>query len=131
MLASGGRDALGAMRIASGNSRPVDLALADYQMTDTDGAVPGGEGKGDPHLSQARVVLRSSMDRHGDMRRFAAMGFAGYLSKPVKARELLTCLDEVLARDAQEFHTQTHPIVTTSAFHERSAAKRFAGRVLL
>jgi two-component system sensor histidine kinase/response regulator len=77
------------------------------------------------------VVLLTSMDRHGDIRRFAAMGFAGYLSKPVKARELLVCLDKVLAREAHDFHAQTHPIVTANAFHEFSAAKRFSGRVLL
>jgi CheY-like chemotaxis protein/HPt (histidine-containing phosphotransfer) domain-containing protein len=131
MLASGGRDALAAMRIAIGASRPFDLVIADYQMPDMDGAMLGGEINSDPHLSQARVVLLTSMDRHGDMRRFAAMGFAGYLSKPVKARELLVCLDKVLARDAQDFHTQTHPIVTTNVLHEHFSAKRFAGRVLL
>lgn len=131
MLASGGRDALAAMRLAIGNARPFDLVIADYQMPDMDGAMLGGEINSDPHLCQARVVLLTSMDRHGDMGRFAAMGFAGYLSKPVKARELLVCLAKVLARDAQEFHTQTHPIVTANAFHEHSAAKRFAGRVLL
>jgi CheY-like chemotaxis protein/HPt (histidine-containing phosphotransfer) domain-containing protein len=131
MLASGGRDALSAMRLAIGKSRPFDLVIADYQMPDMDGAMLGGEINSDPQLSQARVVLLTSMDRHGDMRRFAAMGFAGYLAKPVKARELLVCLDKVLARDAQDFHTQTHPIVTTNTFHEHLAARRFSGRVLL
>jgi PAS domain S-box-containing protein len=131
VLASGGRDALSAMRLAIGNSRPFDLVIADYQMPDMDGAMLGGEINADPRLSQARVVLLTSMDRHGDMRRFAAMGFAGYLSKPVKARELLVCLEKVLARDAQDFHTQTHPIVTTNVLHEHWAAKRFGGRVLL
>jgi CheY-like chemotaxis protein/HPt (histidine-containing phosphotransfer) domain-containing protein len=37
----------------------------------------------------------------------------------------------VLARDAQEFHAQTHPIITTNALHEQLTIKRFAGRVLL
>jgi two-component system sensor histidine kinase/response regulator len=76
-------------------------------------------------------VLLTSMDRHGDIRRFAAMGFAGYLSKPVRARELLACLDKVLAREAHDFHAQTHPIVTSNALHGNAAARRFSGRVLL
>jgi CheY-like chemotaxis protein len=71
------------------------------------------------------------MDRHGDIRRFAALGFAGYLSKPVKARELLMCLDRVLAREAHDFHAQTHPIVTTNALHGQLGSRRFSGRVLL
>jgi PAS domain S-box-containing protein len=130
-LASGGREALAAMRLAIGNSRAFDLVIADFQMPDMDGAMLGEQINSDPHLSRARVVLLTSMDRHGDIRRFAAMGFAGYLSKPVKARELLVCLEKVLVRDAHDFHAQTHPIVTANAFHEHSAAKRFSGRVLL
>jgi PAS domain S-box-containing protein len=130
-LASGGREALTAMRHAIGDSRPFDLVLADFMMPDMDGAMLGEQINSDPHLSRARVVLLTSMDRHGDIRRFAAMGFAGYLSKPVKARELLVCLEKVLAREAHDFHAQTHPIVTSNAFHEHSAALRFSGRVLL
>ena len=130
-LASGGREALTAMRGALGNSRPFDLVIADFMMPDMDGAMLGEQINSDPHLSRARVVLLTSMDRHGDIRRFAAMGFAGYLSKPVKARELLVCLDKVLARDAHDFHAQTHPMVTSNTFHEHSVAQRFSGRVLL
>jgi len=131
MLASGGGEALTAMRLAIGQSRPFDLVIADFQMPDMDGAMLGEKINGDPHLSRARVVLLTSMDRHGDIRRFAAMGFAGYLSKPVKARELLACLDKVLAREAHDFHAQTHPIVTSNALHGSSAPRRFSGRVLL
>jgi two-component system sensor histidine kinase/response regulator len=130
-LASGGREALLAMRGAIGNSRPFDLVIADFMMPDMDGAMLGEQINSDPHLSRARVVLLTSMDRHGDIRRFAAMGFAGYLSKPVKARELLVCLDKVLARDAHDFHAQTQPMVTSNTFHEHSVAQRFSGRVLL
>jgi two-component system, sensor histidine kinase and response regulator len=131
MLASSGREALTAMRLAIGNSRAFDLVLADFQMPDMDGAMLGEQINSDPDLSRARVVLLTSMDRHGDIRRFAAMGFAGYLSKPVKARELLVCLDKVLAREAHDFHAQTHPIVTTNALHGDPASRRFSGRVLL
>jgi CheY-like chemotaxis protein len=119
------------MRSAIGKSRPFDLVIVDFMMPDMDGAMLGEQINSDPHLSRARVVLLTSMDRHGDVRRFGAMGFAGYLSKPVKARELLVCLDKVLARDAHDFHAQTHPMVTSNTFHEHSVAQRFSGRVLL
>jgi two-component system, sensor histidine kinase and response regulator len=131
LLASGGSEALSAMRLGIGNSRPFDLVIADFQMPDMDGAMLGEQINNDPHLSRARVVLLTSMDRHGDIGRFAAMGFAGYLSKPVKARELLVCLDKVLAREAHDFHAQTHPIVTSSALHGNATPRRFCGRVLL
>jgi CheY-like chemotaxis protein/HPt (histidine-containing phosphotransfer) domain-containing protein len=77
------------------------------------------------------VVLLTSMDRHDDVRRFASMGFAGYLSKPVRPRELFQCLEKVIARKSQEFHAQTHPMITRSALQQAAAQKRYCGRVLL
>jgi two-component system sensor histidine kinase/response regulator len=131
MPVSGAREALTAMRLAVASGRLFEVVLADLQMPDMDGAMLGEQINSDPQLSRARVVLLTSMDRHGDLRRFAAMGFAGYLSKPVKARELLVCLEKVLAREAHDWHAQTHPIVTANALNEHSMTKRYSGRVLL
>jgi PAS domain S-box-containing protein len=130
-LASGAREALTTMQLAVGRGKAFDAVLADLQMPDMDGAMLGEHINADPQLSRARVVLLTSMDRHGDLRRFAQLGFAGYLSKPVKARELLACLDKVLAREAHDWHVQTHPIVTSNALNEHSMNKRYAGHVLL
>jgi two-component system sensor histidine kinase/response regulator len=59
------------------------------------------------------------------------MGFAGYLSKPVRPRELFQCLERVLARKSQEWHAQTHPMITRTALQQLAAQKRYVGRVLL
>jgi two-component system sensor histidine kinase/response regulator len=128
---SGGKDALTLMRQALGDNKPFDVVLVDFQMPDMDGAMLGEQINSDPHLSRARVVLLTSMDRHDDVRRFASMGFAGYLSKPVRPRELFHCLEKVLARKSQEFHAQTHPMITRNALQQQAAQKRFCGRVLL
>jgi len=124
-------DDLAMMRAALGDATPVDIVIADFQMPDMDGAMLGERINCDPHLSQARVVLLTSMLRHGDRGRFAAMGFAGYLGKPVRPRELLACLDRVLARDAHEWHSRSQPIVTANAAHQMSREPRFTGNVLL
>ncbi|MBX5459837.1 MAG: PAS domain-containing protein [Steroidobacteraceae bacterium] len=128
--AAGAREALAIMQAAVQNRRPFDVVLADLQMPNMDGAMLGERINSDPQLAHARVVLLTSMDRHGDLRRFAAMGFAGYLTKPVKARELLMCLDKVLVHEAHDWHLQTHPIVTSNAVHQH-ATRRYAGNVLL
>ena len=130
-LASSGKEALMTLRSATGAAKQFDVVLADFQMPDMDGAMLGEQINSEPHLSRARIVLLTSMDRHGDLGRFAAMGFAGYLSKPVKPRELLGCLDQVLTRDADYWHSQTHPIVTSSVIHQSRVARTFAGKVLL
>jgi CheY-like chemotaxis protein len=66
------------------------MSKADFQMPDMDGAMLGEQTNSDRYLSRARVVLLTSMDRHGDMGRFAAMrvarrtywfGSAGFLSR--------------------------------------------------
>ncbi len=130
-LACGGREALTTLRLAAAAAKPFDLVLVDYQMPDMDGAMLGQQINSEPNLSRARVVLLTSMDRHGDLGRFAAMGFAGYLSKPVRSRELLACLERVLRCEAEQWHTQTHPIVTSSTALQSTRGRKFAGSVLL
>jgi two-component system sensor histidine kinase/response regulator len=131
VLASSGREALTSLREAAGRGRPFDIVLADFQMPEMDGGMLGRQINADPQLSSARIVLLTSMDSVGEASRFASMGFAGFLSKPVRTRELLVCLDKVLAHESHEWHGQTHPIVTTNAMHEDVAAKRYTGKVLL
>ncbi|MBC7984575.1 MAG: PAS domain-containing protein, partial [Candidatus Obscuribacterales bacterium] len=128
---SNGADALTAMRQALADNRSYELALIDFQMPDMDGAMLGERINADAHLSRTRVIMLTSMDRHGDVGQFAAMGFAGYLSKPVRARELLDCIDRVLAREARDWHSHSQPLVTRNALNESKVAQRFSGRVLL
>jgi two-component system sensor histidine kinase/response regulator len=130
-LASSGREALVTMRLALAASRGFDLVLSDFQMPDMDGATLGERINADPALSHARVVLLTSVDRQGDLSRFASLGFAGYLTKPIRARELLACLDKVLEHEAQAWHAQTHPIVTTNSVSRNAATKPYTGKVLL
>jgi PAS domain S-box-containing protein len=130
-LASGGKEALTTLRTAAAAARHFDAALVDFQMPDMDGAMLGEQINSDPYLSRTRVVLLTSMDRHGDMNRFAAMGFAGYLSKPVKPRELLATLEQVLSHAAEEWHSQTHPIITLNVAQQKSFSRQFSGKVLL
>jgi PAS domain S-box-containing protein len=131
MVACSGREALTSMRLAIAAARPFDAALIDFQMPDMDGAALAQSINADPQLQRTRAVLLTSMDRHGDLGRFAAMGFAGYLTKPVRRRDLLVCLDRVLIREARDWHVQTQPIVTANIARGASDSGRFSGRVLL
>jgi two-component system, sensor histidine kinase and response regulator len=105
--------------------------VSDFQMPDMDGAMLGESINADPALSQARVVLLTSVDRHGDISRFASLGFAGYLTKPIRGRELLACLDKVFEHEAPSWHAQTHPMVTTNSLSRCIVAKPYSGKVLL
>jgi len=130
-LASSGREALVTLRLALAANRGFDLVLSDFHMPDMDGAMLGERINTDPALSHARVVLLTSIDRQGDLVKFAQLGFAGYLTKPIRARELLACLDKVFEHEAQAWHAQTHPIVTTNSLTRDASTKPFSGKVLL
>jgi CheY-like chemotaxis protein len=130
-LASSGREALVTMRLALGIARPFDVVLSDFQMPEMDGAMLGEAINSDPELARSRVVLLTSIDKRGSIERFASLGFAGYLTKPIRARELCACLRRVVAREAREWHERTHPVVTESSASSGPASKPFAGKVLL
>jgi CheY-like chemotaxis protein len=75
--------------------------------------------------------LLTSLDRAGDQQRFAKIGFAAYLTKPVRARELKECLDRVLTAEAREWHLHSQPMITRNVLSDSIGEARYGGRVLL
>jgi len=126
---SSAAEALTAMTQAQQEQRPFELALLDYQMPDCDGATLGARINADPVLKSTRLVLLTSSGQRGEGQHFAKLGFAGYLLKPVAQRDLTDCLLLVLSGNAEDWHTQTQPIVTRHNVRaERGREKR---RILL
>jgi CheY-like chemotaxis protein/HPt (histidine-containing phosphotransfer) domain-containing protein len=130
-LAGDGAEALRLLKEARDADRSFDAALLDFQMPTMDGAALGEIINSDARLSKTRLILVTSLDRGGDQQRFAEMGFAAYLTKPVRARELKECLDRVLANDAREWHLRSQPMVTRNVLAESLGEPRYRGRVLL
>ncbi len=130
-LARSGAEALQLMHRADVATRPIDVVLVDMQMPEMDGTTLGQHINSDPRLSQARLVMLTSMDRQGDLLRLASLGFAGYLAKPIRARELYACIERVLACEAREWHSQSQRLVTRGALDEAAANQRYVGRVLV
>ncbi|HVY22883.1 MAG TPA: response regulator [Steroidobacteraceae bacterium] len=131
LIASSGDEALQQLHYARFRHRPVDVVVADFQMPDMDGAMLGERVRRDDNLADTRLVLLTSMDRHGDTQRFARLGFAAYLTKPIRARELRECLVRVLARAPDEWRNQDQTLLTRGKMRERAATRRYTGRVLL
>jgi signal transduction histidine kinase/CheY-like chemotaxis protein len=113
-------DALTAMTEAQRSGRPFEIALIDQQMPGCDGAELGRRINADPLLKSTRLVLLTSSGQHSEGQRFAELGFAAYLLKPVSQRDLTSCLMLVLSDKAENWHTRTQPIVT----QQRVAAQR-------
>jgi two-component system sensor histidine kinase/response regulator len=129
--AASGAEAIGMLHRALAQDRRFEVVLADYQMPDMDGAALAASINRDPGLAETRLVMLTSVDRHGDISRFARLGFAAYLTKPVRANELFECLAQVLAREAREWHMRSQPMLTRTSLAEASQSERYAGHVLL
>ena len=109
--------------------QPFDLVIADDQMPDADGSWLAQKLKSDPDLEPVPLVLLTSLDRHGGTRRLADLGFAGYLTKPVRGRELRACVERVMDSTQQSgSHAQ---LVTRSSLAADKAFGHYRGRVLV
>jgi two-component system, sensor histidine kinase and response regulator len=110
-------EALSILRHAVLANRPFAAALIDFNMPDCDGARLGEMILADGQLQATRLILLTSSGERGDGKRFAQIGFAGYLLKPVTQRDLTETLLLVFSAQAQAWRDQTQPIVTQDALH--------------
>jgi CheY-like chemotaxis protein len=74
-----------------------DLILMDIQMPGMDGMTAGNILKSDPATSGLKIIALTSFAMQGDLEKFMAAGFDGYLSKPISTRELPDLVKEWLS----------------------------------
>jgi signal transduction histidine kinase/DNA-binding response OmpR family regulator/PAS domain-containing protein len=96
--ADSGSAALEALEQAVDESDPYLLAAIDRQMPDMDGETLGRKISGNTKIADVRMVLLTALGQRGDGRRFREAGFAGYVTKPIRNRELAELLAISLAR---------------------------------
>jgi CheY-like chemotaxis protein/HPt (histidine-containing phosphotransfer) domain-containing protein len=75
---------------------PYRLAIVDMQMPDVDGAGFGSMVSALPAISGTLLVMMTSLDNYDDARSLAEIGFAAFLTKPVKPARLREVLLRVL-----------------------------------
>ncbi len=122
-------DVVALLNQAAAEGAPFDLVIADDQMPDADGSWLAQKLKSDPSLAPVPLVLLTSLDRHGGTRRLADLGFAGYLTKPVRGRELRACVERVM--DASNHSGPHAQLVTRSSLAAEKVHAHYRGRVLV
>jgi signal transduction histidine kinase/CheY-like chemotaxis protein/HPt (histidine-containing phosphotransfer) domain-containing protein len=110
-----GPEALKTLYKASDDKDPFEIAILDLQMPDLDGATLGRIIKNDSRIKNTDIVLLTSLGVKGEAKRFEKIGFAGYLSKPVRNMELKATLLAILGEEGSK-HTQ---IFTRHSIQER------------
>jgi two-component system sensor histidine kinase/response regulator len=111
--------------------KAFDAVVMDFQMPDMDGAMLGEQIVKSREIAPTRLMLLTSLDRSGDMQRFAQIGFSAYLTKPVRTRELLACLSRALSHDAEDWHMHSQPIITRGTLVATETRRQYSGHVLL
>jgi two-component system sensor histidine kinase/response regulator len=126
-----GAAALEQLHLAISLQVAFDMVITDFQMPDMDGAMLAERIVGAADFANTRLVMLTSMDRHGDTPRLASLGFAAYLTKPVRVRELIDAVARVMSGGPRHWQMDTQPIITRSTLAQAAAQRRFAGAVLL
>ena len=101
--ADGGRAALAAINAACEEGHPFQLILLDAQMPEVTGFDFVELLRRERPDDSPTIMMLSSTDARGDRARCRALGVARFLTKPIRQRELLSILGEVLG--TQEAHT--------------------------
>jgi len=95
--AEGGPRALEMLRAAAQRGEPYDLAILDLHMPGMDGIELAHAIKTDSTISSTRLVLLTSIGLRGEAEQARRVGFAAYLSKPVRQSELYDTLVTVMS----------------------------------
>jgi PAS domain S-box-containing protein len=127
--ASSGERGLEKLRAAASDA-PFDAALVDFMMPGMAGDRLGQIIKKDPTIQSTALIMLTSRGLRGDSQRMKAIGFVGYLTKPVKRQHLFECLVQVLARSPQGA-SGLHPPAPMVTRHSIDEARRKELRLLV
>jgi len=126
--ATNGAEALQALRRAAGLGRPFDVTILDHHLPAQDGVTFALEVREEPLVRDTALVLLTARGQRGDAERMGTAGFAGYVTKPVRHRQLHDILAVVLGMRANEAAEGAAPLVTKHWLRDR---QRQQVRILL
>ena len=126
--AANGPDALTELRRAAAAGEPYEIAVLDMEMPDMDGAMLGTEIKSDPELTTTELILLTSVGQKGHVKLVEKIGFAAYLTKPIRQAVLLDCLKTVSGFHADPAAGADRGILTR---HVISEEKKKAVKILV
>jgi len=116
-----GPTALKRLYTAYREGNPIQLAIVDMQMPDMDGESLGCAIKADKKIKETRLVMMTSMGQRGDAKRMEEIGFAAYLTKPVRQSDLFDCLTSVLKNGGEK--KLPKPIITRHYIRDMQRSK--------
>lgn len=89
---SGVSEALNELRTMADKGTPFAMVLTDANMPELDGFELARQIHGNQVLCRSMVMMLTSGDRPGDIKRCSELGVSAYLVKPIKQSELLDAI---------------------------------------
>ncbi|MBI5877008.1 MAG: PAS domain S-box protein [Chloroflexi bacterium] len=123
--AAGAEHALADMRAAVAARNPYDVAIVDLVMAGADGFRFAQRVRDDEALRRTKLILLTAFDEHGLGERALGIGFAAYLTKPIKQSFLF----DAIARAMHELTgsaSRAGDAATAATRAESTAPARFA-----
>ncbi len=103
--ASNAQSALTILEEASKEIRPFDSVIIDKSMPGMDGTTLAQRIKNNPWIRKPHLILLTSLGIRGEAEVAGASGFEAYLVKPVRANDLLSTLQMLMAPACSEEKT--------------------------
>lgn len=120
--------ALAELKAATRTASPFDLVLIVMQLPSIDGAALGRRIMTDEGFGRPRMILLTAQGVRGEAARMKAIGYAAYLTMPVRRSQLLECLAMVLGAGEVKPASRLTPLITR---HLISDARKKRSRILL
>jgi two-component system, sensor histidine kinase and response regulator len=124
-------EALTQLKAAFDAGKKFDVIVADDQMPGCDGSTLATRIKAIHALTETPLIMLTSLDRFGNVQRLTDLGFAGYLTKPVRGRELRACIERVIEIDSISATGPFPRLVTRGSLGADKGHGRYRGRVLV
>ncbi|NJO82057.1 MAG: response regulator, partial [Blastochloris sp.] len=120
--------AVAALQEAVAKGAPFDVAIVDIVMPNQDGFALMREVLADPSIAATPIILTTSYTLRGYGREVRMSGARGFLTKPIRAGQLVTCLAAVLGGESVCAGEAPQPNLITQDLAERQAQ---AGPILV
>ncbi len=127
--AAGGKEALEMLRQARERDDPFSLVLTDCHMPEMDGFDLAAIIKNTAHLADSLVMMLTSGEQAGDVKRCRELGIAWYLTKPVRRADLRSAIVRSLA--ARPAPPAEVPVRRTAISSEIKTKERAKVNILL
>jgi PAS domain S-box-containing protein len=126
--AADAQTALAKLREARQMNDPFRVALLDRYMAGMDGVALASEIKADKTIDHTILIMLTSLGQRGEAAGLEQIGFAGYLTKPVRQSQLYECISLALGRSESREMAVPEKLITR---HTIAESKKARLRILL